>query len=50
MLSQSLKGGMTRLVFWDIVLISALIGILSFVLMGLLERLLCPYKRNKSSD
>ena len=40
MLSQSLKGGMTRLVFWDIVLISAVIGILSFVLMGLIERLL----------
>ena len=50
MLSQSLKGGMTRLVFWDIVLISAVIGILSFVLMGLIERLLCPYKRNRSSD
>lgn len=50
MLSQSLKGGMTRLVFWDIVLISAVIGILSFVLMGLIERLLCPYKRNRSGD
>lgn len=48
MLSQSLKGGMTRLVFWDIVLISAVIGILSFCLMGLIERLLCPYKRKKS--
>ncbi|MGN1340580.1 MAG: ABC transporter permease [Oscillospiraceae bacterium] len=50
MLSQSLKGGMTRLVFWDIVLISAMIGILSFVLMGLLEKLICPYKRTKSTD
>ena len=45
MLSQSLKGGMTRLVFWDIVLISAIIGILSFWLMGVIERLLCPYKK-----
>ena len=45
MLSQSLKGGMSRLVFWDIVLISAVIGILSFYLMGLLEKLICPYKR-----
>ncbi|MCI7691566.1 MAG: ABC transporter permease [Oscillospiraceae bacterium] len=47
MLSQSLKGGMTRLVFWDIVLISAVIGILSYWLMGVIERLLCPYKRKK---
>lgn len=45
MLSQSLKGGMSRLVFWDIVLISAVIGILSFYLMGVIERLICPYKR-----
>lgn len=50
MLSQSLKGGMTRLVFWDIVLISAVIGILSFTLMGVIEKLLCPYKRTGSSD
>lgn len=50
MLSQSLKGGMTRLVFWDIVLISAIIGILSFSLMGLIEKLLCPYKRGRGSD
>lgn len=47
MLSQSLKGGMTRLVFWDIVLIIAVIGILSYWLMGVIERLLCPYKRKK---
>lgn len=47
MLSQSLKGGMTRLVFWNIVLISAVIGILSFKLMGVIELLLCPYKRRK---
>lgn len=45
MLSQSLKGGMTRLVFWNIVLISAIIGILSFVVMGLIEKFLTPYKR-----
>lgn len=45
MLSQSLKGGMTRLVFWNIVLISAIIGILSFVVMGLIEKILTPYKR-----
>lgn len=45
MLSQSLKGGMTRLVFWNIVLISAIIGILSFVIVGLIEKILTPYKR-----
>jgi NitT/TauT family transport system permease protein len=50
MLSQSLKGGMTRLVFWDIVLISALVGILSFWLMGVIEKLMCPYKKSKSDD
>ena len=48
MLSQSLKGGMTRLVFWDIVVISAVIGILSFWLMGVIERLLCPYKKKSA--
>ncbi len=36
---------MTRLVFWNIVLISAMIGILSFVVMGLIEKILTPYKR-----
>ena len=50
MLSQSLKGGMTRLVFWDIVLISAVIGILSYWLMSVIEKLLCPYKRKKAED
>ena len=45
LLSQSLKGAMTRYVFWDIVFFSAVIGILSFYLMGVLEILLCPYKR-----
>ena len=45
LLSQSLKGAMTRYVFWDIVVFSAVIGILSFYLMGLIETLLCPYKR-----
>lgn len=45
LLSQSLKGAMTRYVFWDIVLFSAIIGILSFYIMGVIEMLLCPYKR-----
>ena len=50
MLSQSLKGGMTRFVFWDIVFISAIIGILSYQVMGLVEKLICPYKRTKKTD
>ena len=37
MLSQSLKGSMTRFVFWDIVIFSAVIGVLSFYLMGVIE-------------
>ena len=45
LLSQALKGAMTRYVFWQIVFFSAFIGILSYSLMGLLEYILCPYKR-----
>lgn len=44
MLSQSLKGAISRYVFWDIVFVSAVIGILSSSLMGLLERIFCRYK------
>lgn len=45
LLSQALKGAMTRYVFWQIVFLSAVIGILSYLLMGLLERVLCPHNR-----
>lgn len=45
LLSQSLKGAMTRYVFWQIILLSAIIGILSFVIIGLIEKVICPYKR-----
>ncbi|SHI12342.1 NitT/TauT family transport system permease protein [Sporobacter termitidis DSM 10068] len=38
MLSQSLKHAMTIYVFWQIVFVSAIIGILSYYLMGLLEK------------
>jgi ABC-type nitrate/sulfonate/bicarbonate transport system permease component len=41
-LSQSLKGGFTRYVFWQIVFVSAIIGILSFQLIALIERLVSP--------
>ena len=43
LLSQSLKGAMTRYVFWQIVILSAIIGVLSFVIIGRIEKLLCPH-------
>lgn len=49
LLSQALKGAMTRYVFWQIVFFSAIIGILSFSVMGFLEYLLCPYKRTSKN-
>ena len=50
LLSQALKGAMTRYVFWQIVFFSAIIGILSFSVMGLLESVLCPYQRKSKSE
>lgn len=45
MLSQSLKHAMSIYVFWQIVFISALIGILSYYLMTLLEKLMYSKQR-----
>lgn len=45
LLSQSLKGAMTRYVFWQIIVFSAIIGVLSFVIIGWIEKLICPYNR-----
>lgn len=42
MLSQSLKHAMSIYVFWQIVFFSAFIGILSYYLMGLIEKLVLP--------
>lgn len=51
LLSQALKGAMSRYVFWQIVFLSAFIGIFSFLLMGFIEYLICPYKRKgKNQD
>ncbi|OJU12038.1 MAG: ABC transporter permease [Clostridiales bacterium 43-6] len=47
MLSQSLKHAMTIYVFWQIVFVGAIIGILSYALMTLLERLVSPNKKAK---
>lgn len=47
LLSQSLKGAMTRYVFWQIVFFSAFIGIFSTYLMSVIEMALCPYKSNR---
>lgn len=44
MLSQSLKHAMTIYVFWQIVFFSAIVGILSYYLMALLEKLVAPSK------
>ena len=45
MLSQSLKHAMSIYVFWDIVIFSAVIGVLSCSLMGWIENLISPLKR-----
>ncbi|MFI3206297.1 MAG: ABC transporter permease subunit, partial [Clostridia bacterium] len=38
LMSQSLKGAMTRFVFWQIVFFSAFIGIMSFYLIGVIQQ------------
>ncbi len=45
MLSQSLKHAMSIYVFWQIVFFSAIIGILSFYLMSVIEKWVSPYKK-----
>lgn len=45
MLSQSLKHAMSIYVFWDIVVFSAVIGVLSCSLMGWIENAVSPFKR-----
>ncbi len=47
LLSQSLKGAMTRYVFWQIVVLSAVVGVLSFVAIGWIQKLVCPYARKR---
>jgi NitT/TauT family transport system permease protein len=47
MLSQSLKHAMSIYVFWQIVFFSAIIGILSYYLMTVIEKFMSPYKRAK---
>ncbi len=47
MLSQSLRHAMSIYVFWQIVFVSAIIGILSYYLMSVIEKLVSPYKRAK---
>jgi ABC-type nitrate/sulfonate/bicarbonate transport system permease component len=49
MLSQSLKHAMSIYVFWQIVFLSAIIGILSFYLMGVIEKLFMPHKYSRKS-
>ena len=44
MLSQSLKHAMSIYVFWQIVFLSAIVGILSYHLMSLIEKLAAPHR------
>lgn len=48
-LSQSLKHAMTIYVFWQTVFLSAIIGILSYYLMTVIEKIASPYKPKKKS-
>lgn len=47
LMSQSLKGAMTRYVFWQIVFFSAFIGIMSFTLIGVLQNKVCGHTVKK---
>ncbi len=47
MLSQSLKHAMTIYVFWQIVFFSAFVGILSYYLMSVIEKIVSPQMRVK---
>lgn len=47
MLSQSLKHATTIYIFWQIVFLSAFIGILSFYFMAVIEKLISPFRRVK---
>lgn len=50
MLSQSLKHAMSIYVFWEIVFFSAIVGILSCYLMGVIEKLVSPQKRAQRKE
>lgn len=45
MLSQSLKHAMSIYVFWQIIFLSAIVGVLSTWLMGVIEKRVSPQKR-----
>ncbi len=45
MLSQSLKHAMSIYVFWQIVFLSAIVGVFSAWLMGAIEKRISPQKR-----
>lgn len=48
-LSQSLKHAMSIYVFWQIVVVSAIIGILSYYLMSVVEKCISPHEIAKST-
>ncbi len=47
LLSQSLKGAMTRYVFWQIVFFSAFVGVMSFYMIDVIQRRIAGHKRLK---
>ncbi|MDC7234018.1 MAG: ABC transporter permease [Spirochaetales bacterium] len=49
MLSQSLKHAISIYVFWQIVFVSAFIGILSYKLMSVIEKLYSPHEKAKAA-
>ena len=50
MLSQSLKHAMSIYVFWQIVFLSAIVGVLSTWLMGVIEKRISPQKRFRKQE
>jgi len=49
LISQSLKGVPSYYVFWEIVIICAIIGVGSSALVGLLDFVFCPYRHGRKS-
>jgi len=49
LISQSLKGVPSYYIFWEIVIICAVVGVGSSALMGLLDFIFCPYRHGRKS-
>lgn len=49
LISSSLGGKPSYFIFWQVVVICAVVGVGSSALMGLLEKVFCPYRHGKRS-